>query len=185
VSEKHQETPKWQLPGQNRHRLPLRGLHLGSGSAMNLCSTRLRYLVEAAGSSPQQAEGEPPVKERVNSACHDRFPKLKSVPRVADVGVGFLFPALRCLRRVWRSFGPQSRRLPLPTSREGLMGEEMELAMPSAGEIKGIMEQLKVLQTLDERSMTLSVSINFAYWRLGVAYQAFTDVSLYTRHFPD
>ena len=74
---------------------------------------------------------------------------------------------------------------PLPTPCEGLMGEEVDVAMSSASEIKGIMEQLRVLQTLDERSMTLSVSTNFAYWRLGVAYQAFADVSLYTRHYPD
>jgi hypothetical protein len=33
--------------------------------------------------------------------------------------------------------------------------------------------------------VTLSVSTNFAYWRLGVAYQAFADVSLYMRHYPD
>jgi hypothetical protein len=73
----------------------------------------------------------------------------------------------------------------LPTSCEGLMGEEVDVAMSSASEIKGIMDQIRVLQTLDERSMTLSVSTNFAYWRLGVAYQAFADVSLYTRHYPD
>ena len=66
---------------------------------------------------------------------------------------------------------------PLPTSCEGLMGEEVDVAMSSASEIKGIMDQLRVLQMLDERSMTLSVSTNFAYWRLGVAYQAFADVS--------
>jgi hypothetical protein len=41
------------------------------------------------------------------------------------------------------------------------------------------------LQTLDERSRMLSVSTNFAYWRLGVANQAFSDVSLYTRRYPD
>jgi hypothetical protein len=67
---------------------------------------------------------------------------------------------------------------PLPTSCEGLMGEEVDVAMSPASEIKGITDQLRVLQTLDERYMTLSVSTNFAYWRLGVAYQAFADVSL-------
>jgi hypothetical protein len=51
------------------------------------------------------------------------------------------------------------------------------MAMSSASELKGIMDQLRVLQTLDERSMTLSVFTNFAYWRLGVAYQAFADVT--------
>ena len=65
------------------------------------------------------------------------------------------------------------------------MGEEVDVAMSSASEIKGIMDQISVLQTLDERYMALSVSTNFAYWRLGVAYQAFADVSLYTRHYPD
>jgi hypothetical protein len=50
---------------------------------------------------------------------------------------------------------------------------------------KGIKDQLRVLQTLDEKSITLSVSTNFAYWRLGVAHQAFADVSLYTRRYPD
>ena len=74
---------------------------------------------------------------------------------------------------------------PLPTSCEGLMGEEVDVAMSSASEVKGITNQLRVLQTLDERSTTLSVSTNFAYWRLGVAYQAFADVSLYTRRYPD
>jgi hypothetical protein len=59
------------------------------------------------------------------------------------------------------------------------------VTMSSASEIKGIVDQLRVLQNLDERYMTLSVSTNFAYWRLGVAYQAFADVSLYTRHHPD
>jgi hypothetical protein len=59
----------------------VRGLHHGSGSAMKLCSNRLGYLwLEAAGSGPQQAEGEAPDKERVNSARHDRFPKLECVP---------------------------------------------------------------------------------------------------------
>jgi hypothetical protein len=44
-------------------RLGVRGLHLGSGSAMKLCSTRLGYLwLEGAGSGPQQALGEPPDK---------------------------------------------------------------------------------------------------------------------------
>jgi hypothetical protein len=61
----------------------VRGLHLGSGSAMKLCSTRLGYLwLEAARSGPQQAEGEPSDEEEVNSAPHDRFPKLESVPCV-------------------------------------------------------------------------------------------------------
>jgi hypothetical protein len=76
-----------------------------------------------------------------------------------------------------------SHTKPLPTSCEGLMVEEVDVAMSSASEIKGIMDQLRVLQTLDERSVTLSVSTNFAYWRLGVAYQAFGDVSLHTRHY--
>jgi hypothetical protein len=58
------------------------------------------------------------------------------------------------------------------------MGEELDVAMSSASEIKGNMDQLRVLQTLDERSMTLSVSTNFAYWRLGIPYQAFADGSL-------
>jgi hypothetical protein len=61
----------------------VRGLHLGSGSAMKLCSTPLDYLwLEAALSGPQQAKVEPPDKERVNSSGHDRFPKLESVPSV-------------------------------------------------------------------------------------------------------
>jgi hypothetical protein len=59
------------------------GLHLGPGSAMILCYTRLGYLgLKAAFSGPQQAEGEPPDKEGVNSARHDRFPELESVPSV-------------------------------------------------------------------------------------------------------
>jgi hypothetical protein len=33
----------------------------------------------------------------------------------------------------------------------------LQLTMSSASEMKGIMEQLRVLQTLDERSITLSV----------------------------
>jgi hypothetical protein len=74
---------------------------------------------------------------------------------------------------------------PLPTPCEGLMGEEVDVAMSTASEIKGIMDQIRVLQTLDQRYMTLSVSTNFAYWRFGVAYQAFADVSLYARHYPD
>jgi hypothetical protein len=50
----------------------VRGLHLGSGSAMKLCSTRLGYLwLEAARPGPQQAEGEPSDKEGVNSPRHD------------------------------------------------------------------------------------------------------------------
>jgi hypothetical protein len=48
----------------------------------------------------------------------------------------------------------------------------------SVSEVKAIMEQLTVLRTLDERSTALSVAINFAYWKLGVSYQAFADVSL-------
>jgi hypothetical protein len=47
----------------------------------------------------------------------------------------------------------------------------------SVGEVKTIM---KVLRTLDERSTALSVATNFAYWKLGVSYQAFADVSLPT-----
>jgi hypothetical protein len=50
----------------------------------------------------------------------------------------------------------------------------------SVGEIKGIVEQLKVLRILDERSTALSVAANCAYWKLGVSYQAFADVSLDT-----
>jgi hypothetical protein len=50
---------------------------------MKLCSTRLGYLwLEAARSSPQQAEGEPPDKQRVNSTRHDRFPNLEGVPSI-------------------------------------------------------------------------------------------------------
>jgi hypothetical protein len=74
---------------------------------------------------------------------------------------------------------------PLPTPCEGLMGGEMNVAMSSASEINGILDQLRVLETLDESYMTLTASTNFAYWRLGVAYQAFADVSLYTRQCPD
>jgi hypothetical protein len=60
----------------------VRGLHLGSGSAMKLCSTRLGYLwLEAAGSGPQQTEGEPPNKEGVHPTRHDRFPDLERVLR--------------------------------------------------------------------------------------------------------
>ena len=41
----------------------LRGLHLGSGSAMKLCSSRIVYLwLETARSDPQQADGEPPER---------------------------------------------------------------------------------------------------------------------------
>jgi hypothetical protein len=48
---------------------------------MKLCSTRLGYLwLKGAGSGPQQAEGEPPDKQGVHASCHDRFPKLESVP---------------------------------------------------------------------------------------------------------
>jgi hypothetical protein len=50
----------------------------------------------------------------------------------------------------------------------------------SVSEVKAIMDQLTVLRTLDERSTALSVAINFAYWKLGVSYQAFADVSLPT-----
>jgi hypothetical protein len=64
----------------------VRGLHLGSGSAMKLCSTPLDYLwLEAALSGPQQAKVEPPDKERVNSSGHDRFPKLESVPASVSI----------------------------------------------------------------------------------------------------
>jgi hypothetical protein len=60
-----------------------RGLHLGSGRAMKLYSARLGYLwLEAGRSGPQQAEGEPPDETRINSARHDRFPELESVPSV-------------------------------------------------------------------------------------------------------
>jgi hypothetical protein len=34
--------------------------------------------------------------------------------------------------------------------------------MISMSEVKGVMEQLKVLRTLDERSIALSVTTNFA-----------------------
>jgi hypothetical protein len=61
----------------------VRGLHLGSGSAMKLCSTRLGYLwLEAARSGLQQAKGEPSDEEGVNSAPHDRFPKLQGVSSI-------------------------------------------------------------------------------------------------------
>jgi hypothetical protein len=50
---------------------------------MKIYSTHLGYLwLEGARSSPQQAEGEPPHKERVHSSSHDRFPKLERVPSV-------------------------------------------------------------------------------------------------------
>jgi hypothetical protein len=39
----------------------------------------------------------------------------------------------------------------------------------SVSEVKAIMEQLTVLRTLDERSTTLCVAINFAYWKLGLS----------------
>jgi hypothetical protein len=45
----------------------------------------------------------------------------------------------------------------------------------SVSDVAGIMEQLKVLRTLDERSTALSVAINLAHWKLGVSYQAFAD----------
>jgi hypothetical protein len=47
----------------------------------------------------------------------------------------------------------------------------------SSSEVKGIMEQLEVLRTLDERSIALSAAIKFAYWKLGVSYQAFAPVN--------
>jgi hypothetical protein len=50
----------------------------------------------------------------------------------------------------------------------------------SVSEVKTIMDQLTVLRTLDERCTVLSVATNFAYWKLGVSYQAFADVSLPT-----
>jgi hypothetical protein len=75
--------PRWKVKVRMRRILGVRGLHLGSGSAMKLCSTRLGYLwLEAAGSGPQQAEGESPDEKRVNSARHDRFAELESVPSV-------------------------------------------------------------------------------------------------------
>jgi hypothetical protein len=54
----------------------------------------------------------------------------------------------------------------------------------SVSEVKTIMQQLTVLRTLDERSTELSVATNFAYWKLGVSYQAFADVSLPTLFSP-
>jgi hypothetical protein len=53
----------------------LRGLHVESGNSMKLCSMRVASSwLEVAGSGPQQAEGEPPDKERVHSSGHDPFP---------------------------------------------------------------------------------------------------------------
>src|SRR5690349_19928497 len=47
---------------------------------MNFCSTRPGYLgIEAERCGPQQAEGEPPDKERVNATGHDRFPELEGI----------------------------------------------------------------------------------------------------------
>jgi hypothetical protein len=61
-----------------------------------------------------------------------------------------------------------------------VLGGDVDVAMSSLIEVKGIVEQLSVLRTLDEQSTALSVSTNFAYWRLGVAYQAFPEVKFYT-----
>jgi hypothetical protein len=46
---------------------------------------------------------------------------------------------------------------------------EAEDDMVSTSEVKVIMEQLKALRALDECSIALSVTTNFAYWKLGVS----------------
>jgi hypothetical protein len=72
--------PALRLAGAAMRCQAVRGLPLGSGIALKLCSTRLGYLwLEAARPGPHQAEGEPPDEEGVNSACHDRFPNLERV----------------------------------------------------------------------------------------------------------
>jgi hypothetical protein len=78
---KHLEASMKCVKAQQRCRVRgVRGLHIGSGSAMKLCSTRIGYFwLEAAGSGPQQTQGEPPDEKRVHSSRHDRFPKLQSV----------------------------------------------------------------------------------------------------------
>jgi hypothetical protein len=61
----------------------VKGLHLGSDSAMKLYSTHSVVLgLKAAGSGPQQAEEELSDEERVYSSGHDRFPKLQGVSSI-------------------------------------------------------------------------------------------------------
>jgi hypothetical protein len=74
-------TSTWYGPASWKATSRLRGLHLGSGSAMKLCSSRVVHLwLETARSDPQQADGEPPKEQRVHPSRHERLPKLESIP---------------------------------------------------------------------------------------------------------
>jgi hypothetical protein len=62
-----------------------------------------------------------------------------------------------------------------------LLDSKEDIAITSVGSAAGILHRLRDLQALDERIHTLSMSTNWAYWRLAACYQAFMDVSIVYR----
>jgi hypothetical protein len=66
-----------------------------------------------------------------------------------------------------------------PPTRGGETTEAMgaDVSMRSVSHAQGILESLRGLDKLDSRAMGLSVATNFAYWKLGMAYDAFCIVS--------
>jgi hypothetical protein len=62
-----------------------------------------------------------------------------------------------------------------------LLDSKKDIAIASAGSAAGILHRLRDLQALDERTHTLSIATNWAYWRLGACYQAFMDVIIVYR----
>jgi hypothetical protein len=59
-----------------------------------------------------------------------------------------------------------------------LLDSKEDIAIASAGSAAGILHRLRDLQDLDERTHTLSIATNWAYWRVGACYQAFMVVSV-------
>jgi hypothetical protein len=52
-----------------------------------------------------------------------------------------------------------------------------DVSMRSLNHAQGILESLRGLDKLDNRAIGLSVATNFAYWKLGTAYEVFCEVS--------
>jgi hypothetical protein len=127
---------------------------------------------EGSGSSSQLSERSPTLQRT------PRRPNGKGT-KFADLLDGLETCVLSSLANLPRSPHLIQRSLNSPTQ-GGEATEVMgaDVSMRSVNHAQGILESLRGLDQLENRARGLSVATNFAYWKLGTAYEIFCEVSL-------
>jgi hypothetical protein len=122
--------------------------------------------------SPSQRSEISPTRNRTAGR-----PKVRGT-KFADLLDGLETCLLSSLKNLPRSSHPTHTALDTPAGVPGSAGAMgTDVSMRSFNHAQGILESLRGLDQLDSRVLGLSVATNFAYWKLGEAYETFCEVS--------